>query len=39
LEIEGLNKENIKEFRSIILSEFDEEEDPAYIENLESKIE
>ncbi|HAW07841.1 MAG TPA: transcription termination factor NusA [Bacteroidetes bacterium] len=39
LEIEGLNKENIKELRSIILSEFDEEEDPEYIENLESKIE
>ncbi|HRS01789.1 MAG TPA: transcription termination factor NusA [Bacteroidota bacterium] len=37
LSIEGLNQENIKEFRNIILAEFDEEEDPSYIEKLENK--
>lgn len=38
LAIEGLTQDNIKEFRNIILTEFDEEEDPTYIEKLENKI-
>lgn len=37
LSIEGLNQDNIKEYRNIILTEFNEEEDPDYIEKLESK--
>jgi N utilization substance protein A len=36
LNIDGLNKEFIKEIRQILLSEFDEQEDDLYIENLEN---
>ncbi len=36
LDIDGLNKEFIKEIRQILLSEFDEPEDDLYIENLEN---
>jgi N utilization substance protein A len=38
LAIEGFNSDNIKEYRNIILTEFNEEEDPNYIEKLDSKI-